>query len=547
MGKSIAIKLAILLVVAALVYSVFWFFKVGQVEKQINKFVSDNSSYISASDIAVSGFPLNQKITVKNLKFSIPNSALDKNEIMVPHLEATAGIMDSTYKINLVEPTSVQDADGNVSNVEFSQNPDIAISIADGNITKFHYQDSGYKLLGADKSVSYTASATMIEISSNFESEKITHNISANISGIEGFDVVNLYKNVLERKVIDGIKTNEITLGNAAPAADPNAAAAPVDAAATATNPTAPVAAPVAANTANPTIAPTPAVPAAPAAPTAVPAPVAATAPVPAVATTPAADPARAPTPVAAAPDADGTSPNVPATPTAPDAAPPVAAEAQPVTDGAQPNSVANQAAPTPENAAPIKGDLTIELEYVLTPVQGPGQQANTPPDPTQVLEAPSRYNKLIKISSLEFSNSLYKISVSGEMSSLPDDNLPSGGVSVKIDKIDALVGQISSDFTKIAQKMKPAAEVKPAPAAPSPESQDPAAVVVAAPAPAPIEDPYQVFLTRISAKLGSVSKEIATKNAVSKDQVAQFDVRREKNLDFLINETPMHEILGKF
>jgi hypothetical protein len=33
----------------------------------------------------------------------------------------------------------------------------------------------------------------------------------------------------------------------------------------------------------------------------------------------------------------------------------------------------------------------------------------------------------------------------------------------------------------------------------------------------------------------------------VSKDNVAQFDVRREKNLDFLVNETPMREVLGKF
>ena len=146
MGRNILIKLAILLVVAALVYSVFWFFKVGQVEKQIKEFVSNNSSYVSAGEIVVSGFPLAQKITIKNLKFTIPNAALDKNQVLVPHLEATAGILASDYKIALVEKVSVQDPDGNLATVEFAKDPEINVSILDGNITKFYYQDSGYRI-----------------------------------------------------------------------------------------------------------------------------------------------------------------------------------------------------------------------------------------------------------------------------------------------------------------------------------------------------------------------------------------------------------------
>lgn len=520
MGKSIAIKLAILLVVASLVYSVFWFFKVGQVEKQINKFVSDNSSYISAGDVTVSGFPLTQKITIKNLKFSIPNSVLDKNEVMVPHLEANAGIMDSDYKIKLIDPVSIQDADGNISSVEFAQTPDITISISEGNITKFHYQDSGYKILSQDKSVSYSANSSMVSIKSNFELDKITHNISANINDIEGFSVINLYKNVLEKRVIDGIKTNEIALSST------NPATTNVDAAAQ--NPQSPST--VAANSAAvdpsvvaPSAAPTPvsnnaattvvevktpansnATNAAPAAA----APNNAAAPAVAVAT------ANAPTPAT----------NAPQTNTIPAA----------TTDAQNPTAAANPQTQASETAAVNKGNLTLDLEYVLTPTQAAGQQANTPPDPTQIIEASSQYNKTIKISNLEFSNQLYKISVSGEMSSLPDDNLPSGGIGVKVEKVDALITQLSTELAQIAQKMKPVAAVV---------TIDPQVN----PAAAPIEDPYQIFLTRISAGLNSVAKEIAAKNAVTKDQIAQFDLRREKNLDFLINETPIHEILGKF
>jgi hypothetical protein len=57
----------------------------------------------------------------------------------------------------------------------------------------------------------------------------------------------------------------------------------------------------------------------------------------------------------------------------------------------------------------------------------------------------------------------------------------------------------------------------------------------------------YQDFLKKISAGLPNVSKELAAKNQLSKDNTAIFDMRREKNLEFVINETPLREVLGKF
>jgi len=498
MGRNIVIKLAILLVVAALVYSVFWFFKVGQVEKQIKEFVSNNSSYVSTGEVVVSGFPLAQKITIKNLKFTIPNAALDKNQVLVPHLEATAGILASDYKITLIETVSVQDPDGNISSVEFAKDPEISISMLDGNISKFHYQDSGYRILGADKSAIYSSTSSMVSVKNSVEMDKITNLISINIKEIEGFDVISLYKNILEKKVVDGIKTGEISLSNNP---TPAATAEQVVPDALAAQQVATLTAPV--QDATPT------------------------APTTAVVST-------------AADNSVVTNPAVVATPTTQQAV------ADPV--------LANAPAPaTISDTSLVKSDLTLELEYVLTPIKVEGQQANIPQDPTQIQEAPSQHNKTVKITSLEFSNPLYKITISGEMSSLPDDSLPSGGITIKVEKITNLITQISTNFTQMANKTNSPVIAKPEPTdttKPGDSTATPASVVddlLKGTSAVPVEDPYHAFLVRVAANFSAVIKEISAKNAASKDDVAQFDVRREKNLDFLINETSTREILGKF
>ena len=564
MGRSIIIKLAILLVVAALVYSVFWFFKVGQVEKQIKEFVNNNASYVSTGEVVVSGFPLSQKITIKNLKFTIPNAALDSNQVIVPHLEATAEILSPDYAVKLIEPISVENAEGNIAKVEFSKDPEITISLLDGNIAKLRYQDSGYRILGADQKVIYSASNSMISVKSNVTSDKTTNSISVSIKEIEGFDIISLYKNILEKKIVSGIKTGEIMLGNnPSPTVDTDTA----DANAPKTTAT----------------APTPAVAEA--------APKAPAAEVKSVAKDEVVTPTTADVTEASAPAAASTE--------ATKEVKTVDASAQPI-DAATPESASATELPEATNPTPatiadtsiVKSNLNLELEYVLTPVQtGDQQQANTPPDPTQIQKAPSQYNKLAKIVSLEFSNPLYKITVSGELSTLPDDSLPSGKFSVRVEKVDNLVIQLTENFTQMADKIKlsnaaeaEAAKAQPAqPVEATKETETPAAVETDAPAEtktaaadtvkttvkttpaeakeadpvstdllggtpaAPIEDPYEIFLTRVAAGLNTVSKEIAAKNTISKDGVAEFDVRREKNLDFLVNETSTREILGRF
>lgn len=485
MNKNILIKVAITLIVVVLVYSVFWFFKVGQVEKQINKFISENSAYVSAGEVSVSGFPFSQKISVKDLKFSVPNALLDKKQVVVKHLEATSGVLSSDFTIALIEPVTLQDVDGNIFNVEFNKDPEIVIAISEGRIAKMSYSDLGYRVVDASKAVIYAASSSSLSLETSVgEGEKIVTKIIADVKDIEGFDIIDVYKNVLEKKVVDGLKTGEIVINN-----NPSAVGAPA-------------AAPVALS-ANSDVS-------------AVSSSVSTEASVAAISPVVVAPPASA-NPVEAAQVQDHVASS------AANITPPVAP-----TPSAAPSAEAEQLPATVTDSSIVKSNFTLDLEYSLIPTQG--EQVKIPLDPTQVQEISSQqYSKNFKIVNAEFSNPLYKVTVNGEMNTFSDDNLPSGGISIKIEKIDNLLGQINTGLTQIFDKNKPA-------------DQQNLALVSGMPA----DDSYNNFLKKLSENLAPISKELAAKNALSKEDVTVFDVRREKNMEFLLNETPMREVLGK-
>lgn len=484
MNKSILIKSGIILVVLAVVHSVFWFFKTGQVEKQINNFISENSSRISAGEVAVSGFPLKQKVSIKDLKFSAPNSMLNKYQITVSRLEATAGIFNSDFTIAITDQVLVQDNETNNSgHIEFSKEPEITASISEGMITKFSYHDLGHRVLDADKNVVYATSAASFTSDLTVEEgDKIKNKILVDLKDIEGFDILSIYKNSSEKKLIEGIKTGEITIGNSGALN-----AAPVDAA--------PIAAPTAA---------------------------------PAITALPILN-----NPTAAA-----------ATPAPSDPSAVVEIKTEDLSAAVSTNLV--------------KSNFTADIEYLLSPAQQGEQQTNAAPsDPTQIQETPIQYSKSLKINSLELSNPLYKISVNGQLNIFQDDSLPSGAVTVKVEKIDNLINHVASGLNQIADQKAPApiiptvqsADLAAANPANVP-TVDPTQAVPSAVVPASsavLDEAYQSFLKRFTAGLASVTKEVSTKNQLSKDDVAVFDVRREKNIEFLINETPMREILGKF
>lgn len=494
MNKAIVIKSIVLIAVLALIHSVFWFFKAGQIEKHVNNFITENSAHVSAGEVAVSGFPLSQKVSIQDLKFIVPNSALSRYQATVKKLEAKASIFSNNFEISLTDQVSVQDLEGsNFGYVEFNKTPEIKLSVDDGAISNFTYTDSGYRILDSEKVVIYLAASSNVTFESSKEDgDKIKNKITADIKDIEGFDVLSVYKNAVEKKVIDGIKTGEISIGNSTTDLSKEAPA-PLDPSAPVTDAT--------------------------------------------LTTNVAANQAAAPT------SANETLTQVTITNTvdnnAPQAANPDNAADPKLDETAAPEAPAEVAIPS-ENS-PIKSNLVLDIEYELVPSYT-DQQASTPVDPTQIQEAPTHYSKAIKVNNFVFSNSLYKITVNGTVSTFQDDSMPSGAITAKIEQVDNLVKFISESLNQIITQENPAVEFQ---ASELPVSEIPMGGTLDT-ATQQTEDPYKHFLKELITNLSSVSKEVAQKNPLSDTNSAVFDLRREKNIEILVNETPMREILGK-
>ncbi len=488
--KELLIKISVSLVVCVVLYGIFWFFKVGQTEKMLNSFVSENNANISVGNIAVSGFPFSQKVTVTDLKFVIPNPALNKYQVVVKNLEATTGIFGKVFDVK-VSQVSVQDSQSNnIGAVEFGNEPTISIAVANSAVSHLAYQDNGYKIVDADKNLVYAASATNVSYSASVaDDEKITINMSASVKDMQNFDVINIYKNVFEKSVIEGIRTGEIALSAALAISDQLVQPVTiVDNAVVQQT-----------SVANDVIAPA-------AVPTAV-------APSPVVAT----DAVVAPT----------------LNPTTP-----IQADAAKAADTAMKTP---DVSPAVARKDLVKSNLALDIEYVLTPVRQ-GAESESVPDPVQIHDTAVQYTKSIDIRNLEFTNPLYKIAVSGKVKSFEDDSLPSGSVVVKIESISNLVGYVATSINEIvAQQPVNNADMA---------TVDGSGGIVDLTSQAPatsINSSYHDFLKRIATNFAPVIKDLSVKNSLSKDENAAFEVKREKGLNFTVNDIPAREILGKF
>lgn len=470
MNKKIIIKIAIIVVALIASYAGFWFFTTSQAEKKIQKFVSENSSNISAAEFSVSGFPMLQKIVLKDVKFTIPNQLLNKKTVIIKEVNLKSGIFSSDFIVNL-DQVSVQDNEGNIANVEFNKDPEISLSITNDMIGKVTYQDSGYRIIDNSKNTIYSSSSSNLAIeSSKDESNKITIKITANIKEIEGYSLSEVYKYGMEEKIVEKIKTEGFKLQNNEVVTD--STQDPL-------NPT------------NPLV--------------------------------------------------DQNSLNQPQE---------VAPTLQQASDGSNPINTTNESGNTQNiktaeipstinDTTIVKSNFVLDLEYSLTPSEN-SDNAKTPTSENSAPQSPEvpaldveskdiQYIKTFKINNLEFSNPLYKINISGELKNLVDDNYLSGGLSIKIDKFDSLLSQLTNLFTQLYNQKKEESAKN--------ESK----------LEAPYNQIYSDFLDRVSKKIITVAKEIASKNAVTKAEIAEFDIRREKNLDFVINETSIKEILEKF
>lgn len=549
MKKGLIIKLAIVLIVIGLSYCVFWFFKAGQTEKQINKLIGENSNYINIGEVSVAGFPLNQKITINDLKITIPVNLVSKKTFILKKIEASAGIFSSEFKINILDVVKTQDNEGDIYDIEFANQPEILISLNDGFISNFKYSDGGFKVLDGEKNVINSTKGTSISSETTVdETDKKTSKVSISLNEVEGYALIDFYKNILEKKVIEGIKTEEIkvrlsdnqpnqigVISNVFP--DPSQLP-PTNPQAIGTQPgdvviqaqPAPLANPATPPSATAVSAANPAKPQTVTAPS--PTPVEAGVPYnpnqpnnPSIVATNSVDAMRQAVVIANQVAAND--------PSNPQIQPPTI-----VDPSSAPNNVAaGIAQPTPNivdaivDTSIIKSNIIMDLVITLTP--SIKQDDAEPVDPTQIQELPIQYVHNVKIENFELSNPLYKINVTGDFSSSSDDNYPSGGITVKIEKIGNLIQQLSGQFRKYAETKKPSAPAQ-------------GNEVSVEQANASYIQNYEIFLNNIASSLPIVAVEIASKNSVTKDDVSQFDVRREKNLEFMINEIPVREIVGK-
>jgi len=113
---------------------------------------------------------------------------------------------------------------------------------------------------------------------------------------------------------------------------------------------------------------------------------------------------------------------------------------------------------------------------------------------------------------------------------------MPSGFITIRVENPDKLTAHIITNFNQIAdqKQITPTPDVQSADLATQQSSQTQNAA-------------YQEFLRKVALRIDEVSKELSVKSQLSKDNVAVFEMRREKNLEFIINETPLREIVGKF
>lgn len=444
MGKKIILRLSIFLTLSALVYSMFWFFKISQIERSINEFVAANGANILISDVQVSGFPFTKKITVNNVKFTLPTPFLNKKQVVLKKVVLETEIASHEYNVIMNEAPRLTDIDGNYYDVSFKVMPKINVIVSNGRIDSLSYQDQGYEVRDDQSNVIYSASATKVNYFSDQDSSgKITAKLTSNVSDIQGFGVAEVYKNVFEKSVVEGIKTGEIVVGNNMPQqVSTPAVVAP------AANPVVPV---VADNSA----------------------------PKEQVQVDTKASPAATANDDMAKKDSEDDSTEVAAKVPAmqdsvksPETVPAVgeankvvvATETQQIVMVAGQNSQSvtpkKQASVVPVQdmvpviPADLKSNFTLEMNYVLTPVTADKGKENQEIMPQIQIVQNYQYNKTTNITNLEFSNDLYRVVISGKVTQAPDDELPSGSIAIKVDQVGKAIDHIRFAIDQIIDKI---------------------------------------------------------------------------------------------
>ncbi|MES2677086.1 MAG: hypothetical protein V4612_02055 [Pseudomonadota bacterium] len=233
MTRSIISKFIITLIVLFTALSIFWFFKTSAIKKQVLAMISSSGGTVSAASVSVAGFPLEQKLSIDDLKIqlallnplpSLPTTLIPNNkyQIQIKKLEASASIFSGDFAITNFGEASFQDQNGTSSVVQFNQAPKANFSVSGGDLVKFSYQDSGYKIVDAAKNVLFENGNSAVNFDSVIEGNKYHNKVKAEFKDVGALSFANEVTN------------NPVATPAADPVKDPNAAPANVAAAETA-------------------------------------------------------------------------------------------------------------------------------------------------------------------------------------------------------------------------------------------------------------------------------------------------------------------------
>lgn len=212
------------------------------------------------------------------------------------------------------------------------------------------------------------------------------------------------------------------------------------------------------------------------------------------------------------------------------------------------PSDTANSAQPAPivADAAPVANGLAkkaiqFEIEYIMAPKSEEAADKSAPP---VSVSAGSLELSSVNIKNLEFSSPLYKINIAGNMMAAPASSssaVANCNITIKIEKIENILTYVKSALA--SSKTLPSNVLN----TPNPViTTAPAAAITTSPQNATTIDIAKAT-TQPDVDIVVAIMDLAKKNPNSKDNLAVFDIKKEKENDFMVNDTPLIDLARIF
>ncbi len=541
MTKKIVLILFLIIILTAGGFSAFWFFKTSQIEKGLLA-LTTNKSKVLVGNYKISGFPLKQEIELKNVVINSFEKLLGKGKVTFDKITFSASIFDNKFSSTQINIVNFIDAKNAKNSVEFNATPKITIEFANSSLAKISYSDNGYIVYDKDKNQIASSQNNVINFSvSENQNGQINSRLQINTKQATSLDFVKIYRNNYENGIIDDIKTGKITIQPEEAVAEEvavdddsivkegdlnsiaanledsfqqavergevnlndeaqNAQAAQEEAKSSASE-SSTQDQPADDNSVND-------LPLADEAPEKL--------------TNDEKEEEEVAPPSTFDPEQDADSTNE-----AGEEATPEKIAVTEVSSAQQ--TVDNNITATKNLESQTKFNITVDIEQILTPSQQDSDQGGS--DPTKIAQIAKEYETSYKINKLEISNADFMISFNGTVQDQKDDTNISGFTTVKIEKSQNFVEYVKKSIASIVEG----------------STDNKIQSFDLSYQDASIKYSYNKLLNNYSEKMQEILGEVAVKNQLSQDDVMVFDVRREKNLDFVVNETPIREIVGKF